>query len=137
MHTQTSWQVVPDFQPWNPTQKALTSYCGLPGGYCNTYYDHVPNVTNLMGPQGMELLGQNVELLGHGTATMELLGHPSGMELLGQPAGMELLGQPGGMTLLDPSGTEISQTRKILWLSAALAIGAAAGFAIGRVAGRR
>lgn len=49
MIKQTRWRAVSKFEPWDPSQKAMTSYCGLPGGYCNTYYDQEPNITNLMG----------------------------------------------------------------------------------------
>jgi hypothetical protein len=50
MIKQTRWRQVDTFEPWNPAQKVDVHYTGLPGGYSSFYYNHEPNITNLMGP---------------------------------------------------------------------------------------
>jgi len=63
MLTQTHWKETFDYEPWNPTQKAMVHYTGLPGGYSTFYYNHVPNTTTLVGPQLPMLVGPQLPML--------------------------------------------------------------------------
>ena len=53
MLTQTHWKETFDYEPWNPTQKAMVHYTGLPGGYSTFYYNHIPNTTATLGYPGL------------------------------------------------------------------------------------
>jgi hypothetical protein len=49
MVTQTHWKETFEYQPWNPAQKGMVHYTGLPGGYSTFYYNQIPNTTGLVG----------------------------------------------------------------------------------------
>lgn len=51
MLTQTHWKETFEYEPWNPAQRGIVHYTGLPGGYSTFYYNQVPNTTGLVGPQ--------------------------------------------------------------------------------------
>jgi len=60
MLTQTHWfrssslrtGISPTYEPWNPAQRGVEHYTGLPGGYSTFYYNQIPNTTQLMGTEG-------------------------------------------------------------------------------------
>jgi hypothetical protein len=51
MLTQTHWKETFEYEPWNPAQRGVVHYTGLPGGYSTFYYNQIPNTTTLVGPE--------------------------------------------------------------------------------------
>jgi hypothetical protein len=51
MLTQTHWKETFKYEPWNPAQRGIEHYTGLPGGYSTFYYNQIPNTTQLMGAE--------------------------------------------------------------------------------------
>jgi hypothetical protein len=164
MLTQTRWKEVDDFEPWNPTQKAIVHYTGLPGGYSTFYYDNVPNETHLFGPDlGVADIDEVPEAYGtipgvygpFGVADIDEVPEAYGtIPGVYGPFGAETVTtvpgaygeEPGiydpsqhleillsGAMGLGAEGAPMSTTSKVMWLSGALALGAAAGFIVGRM----